>query len=253
MSVVSVDRSGAVMTITINHPPVNAISPDVLDALGAAVARAADDPAIRAVVVAGSDAGFAAGADLPAFVARGQTPVAAIHAGVALLDQLEALPKPVIAAVEGLCLGGGMELALAADLRVASARARFGQPEVALGIIPGWNGTHRLPRLIGVGPALDLILTGETIDGDRAFALGLVQRLTPGGAALATAHNLARQVSHNAPAALAHAKQLVRAWHEAGAAEREAAASVQLLGTPDAAEGLQAFLEKRRPRFGSEA
>lgn len=252
MSVVSVDRTGAVMTITITHPPVNAISPEVLDALGAAVA-AAEDPAIRAVVVAGSDAVFAAGADLAAFVARGQNPATAIHAGVALLDQLEALPKPVIAAVEGLCLGGGMELALAADLRVASARARFGQPEVALGIIPGWNGTRRLPRLIGVGPALDLILTGETIAGDRAFALGLVQRLAPDGEALGAAQNLARQLVHNAPAALAQAKKLVRTWHEPDAAQREALASVELFGAPDAAEGLQAFLEKRRPRFGPEA
>lgn len=252
MSVVSVDRTGAVMTITITHPPVNAISPEVLDALGAAVA-AAEDPAIRAVVVAGSDAVFAAGADLAAFVARGQNPATAIHAGVALLDQLEALPKPVIAAVEGLCLGGGMELALAADLRVASARARFGQPEVALGIIPGWNGTRRLPRLIGVGPALDLILTGETIAGDRAFALGLVQRLAPDGEALGAAQNLARQLAHNAPAALAQAKKLVRTWHEPDAAQREALASVELFGAPDAAEGLQAFLEKRRPRFGPEA
>ena len=253
MSQISVDRSGAVMTITITHPPVNAISPDVLDALGAAVASAAADPAIRAVVVAGTEAVFAAGADLPAFAARGQAPAAAIHAGVAVLDQLEALPKPVIAAVEGLCLGGGMELALAADLRVASARTRFAQPEVTLGIIPGWNGTRRLPRLIGVGPALDLILTGEAIDGDRALALGLVQRLAPDGEVTATAQNLARQLAHNAPAALAHAKQLVRSWHESGAAEREAAAIVALLGTPDAAEGLQAFLEKRRPRFGPEA
>ncbi len=249
MSAVRVDRDGWVMTITITHPPVNAISPEVLEALGAAVV-AAEDPAIRAVVVAGSDAVFAAGADLPAFVARGQTPVAAIHAGVALLDQLEALPKPVIAAVEGLCLGGGMELALAADLRVASPRARFAQPEVALGIIPGWNGTRRLPRLIGVGPALDLILTGDTIDGNRAYALGLVQRLAPEGEALATAQNVARQLAHHAPSALAHAKWLVRAWHEPGAADREAAASVQLLETPDAGEGMQAFLEKRRPRFG---
>ncbi|MDA8200195.1 MAG: enoyl-CoA hydratase-related protein [Thermaerobacter sp.] len=252
MSAVRVDRDGWVMTITITHPPVNAISPEVLEALGAAVV-AAEDPAIRAVVVAGSDAVFAAGADLPAFVARGQTPVAAIHAGVALLDQLEALPKPVIAAVEGLCLGGGMELALAADLRVASPRARFAQPEVALGIIPGWNGTRRLPRLIGVGPALDLILTGDTIDGNRAYALGLVQRLAPEGEALATAQNVARQLAHHAPSALAHAKWLVRAWHEPGAADREAAASVQLLATPDAGEGMQAFLEKRRPRFGSGA
>ena len=252
MSAVRVDRDGWVMTITITHPPVNAISPEVLEALGAAVV-AAEDPAIRAVVVAGSDAVFAAGADLPAFVARGQTPVAAIHAGVALLDQLEALPKPVIAAVEGLCLGGGMELALAADLRVASPRARFAQPEVALGIIPGWNGTRRLPRLIGVGPALDLILTGDTIDGNRAYALGLVQRLAPEGEALATAQNVARQLAHHAPSALAHAKWLVRAWHEPGAADREAAASVQLLETPDAGEGMQAFLEKRRPRFGSGA
>lgn len=250
MSVVNVDRRGAVMTITIAHPPVNAISPDVLEALGAAVSEAEQDAAIRAVVVSGSEAVFAAGADLPAFFARGQPPITAIHAGVALLDRLEALPKPVIAAVEGLCLGGGLELALAADLRVASARARFGQPEVSLGIIPGWSGTRRLPRLIGVGAALDLILTGEAMAGDRAFALGLVQRLAPDGEALATAQNLARQLAHNAPAALAHAKQLVRAWHEPGAAEREAQASAQLLETPDAAEGLQAFLEKRRPRFG---
>ncbi len=252
MTAVAVERQGPVMTVSINHPPVNAISPEVLEALSAAVSEAEGDSAVRVVVVAGTGQTFAAGADLPAFMARGQSPLSAFQAGVALLSRLESLRQPVVAAIEGFCLGGGLELALAADLRVASATARFGQPEVKLGIVPGWSGTWRLPRLIGVGPALDLMLTGESVSGERAFALGLVQRLASEGEVLATAQNLARQLALNAPGALAHAKRLVRRWHEPEAAEREAEANVELAATANAAEGLQAFVEKRRPRFGPE-
>jgi enoyl-CoA hydratase/carnithine racemase len=248
MSVVETDLVGRVLTIRLNRPPVNAISPEVLAGLGEAVDRAAADADVRAVVVTGSH-GFSAGADLPAFLAAGVAPLAAIRGGADVLARLEALPKPVVAAIRGHCLGGGLELALAADIRIASRTSRLGQPEVKLGVIPGWNGTVRLPRIVGSAAALDLILTGDTIDGTRAYQLGLVQRLVEDDEVVAVADNLARQLAANAPLAVAAAKRLVRVWHEPGAVDREAEAVARLFATPDAMEGITAFAERRRPRF----
>jgi len=249
MSGVSVSRAGPILTLSLDNPPVNAISSLVLDGIEAAVERARDDPAVRGLLVTGQEEIFAAGADLQSFLAQGMTPEQAILRGVEVFARLRALSKPVVAAIVGHCLGGGLELALAADLRVADPDARFGQPEVQLGIVPGWNGTVWLPRLIGQAWAAELILTAAPIDGRRAYEIGLVNRLAPASEVLETADNLLRELVARSPRAVAEAKVLIRRSYERGAEERELEALRRLLAGHDAAEGLTAWMERRRPRF----
>jgi enoyl-CoA hydratase len=243
-------RQGSILLVQLDNPPVNALSAEVLEALEETMRDAAQDSAVRALVIYGGDSIFAAGADLPSFLRQGFSPEAALRRGVEVFDALATLPKPVVAAIQGHCLGGGLELACAADLRVASPRSRFGQPEVHLGILPGWNGTVRLPRLIGSARAAELILTGEPIDGRRAYEIGLVTRLVPDDEVLPAALNLARLLAAQSGAAVAEARRLLAQWTEPGAAERERQAVLRLMAGPDAAEGLTAFMERRRPRFG---
>lgn len=250
MGTVRVSRQGPVLLAQIDNPPVNALSADVLDGLEAALDEARQDGAIRALVIGGSDQIFAAGADIPSFLGQGLTPEAALRRGAAVFDAIAELPKPVVAAVIGHCLGGGLELILAADLRVASPDSRFGQPEVHLGIIPGWNGTVRLPRLVGQSHAAELILTGEPIDGRRAYEMGLVNRLAPDDEVLDCALNWARLLSSQSGAAIAEARALLAHWTEPNPAAREREAVLRLMAGADAAEGVSAFLERRRPRFG---
>jgi enoyl-CoA hydratase/carnithine racemase len=249
MSGVKVFTNGPVLTIQLDNPPVNAISAQVLDGLETALLEARTDPAVRGVLITGSDQIFAAGADIPSFLSQGLTPQQAIRRGVEVFAAVESFPKPVVAAILGHCLGGGLELALAADLRVGDPDVRLGQPEVRLGIIPGWNGTMRLPRLIGQSRAAEIILTGSPIDGSRAYAIGLLNRLAPANEVWATADNLLREVIANSPAAIAEAKALLRRSFEPDAGEREQEAVARLMADADAAEGVTAFLERRRPRF----
>lgn len=239
----------SVAIVTINNPPVNAISADVLDGLNEAFGEVEAEQEIRAVVVTGTSDVFAVGADIPSFLLKGEGLAGVIQRGVLLFDRIEHLAKPVVAAISGHCLGGGLELALAMDLRVASEHARLGQPEVHWGIIPGWNGTVRLPRIVGRSHASDLILTGESISGRRAYEMGLVNRLADEGLVVETAINLARQLASQAPKALAAAKALLASEHDDGAAEREFQAVGELMVTQDAQEGVTAFMQKRRPNF----
>ncbi len=249
MSGVKVRRDGGMMTIAIDNPPVNAISRAGLDGLEAALDEARQDTGVRGVLLIGSEQIFAAGADIPSFLAGGLTPEQASRRGVDVFSALEALPKPTVAGILGHCLGGGLELALAADLRVAGEDARFGQPEVHLGIIPGWNGTVRLPRLIGQSWAAEIILTGSPIDGRRAYEMGLVNRLARASEVWDTAANLLREVMAQSGEAVGRAKALVRQSFQADAADRERQALSELLLGPDAAEGMTAFIERRRPRY----
>jgi enoyl-CoA hydratase len=249
MSAVSQDMRRGIRVFRINNPPVNALSRTVLESLAAALDEVERDPAVLGLVITGTPDAFAAGADLPSFAREGIAPAEAIRRGVEVYGQMTRLPKPVVAAVTGYCLGGGMELAAASDLRVAGPSARFGQPEVHLGIIPGWNGTVRLPRLLGQSHAAELILTGEPISAQRAYAIGFVHRLVDDALVVDTAVNLALQVASQGPRAVARAKQLLAAWTDPGAADREWEAMMDLLTSPEAMEGLTAFLERRRPRF----
>ncbi len=253
---VRVLSDGPVAVVTIDNPPVNALSRATLAQLRDAVERLVGDDSARALVVTGAGSrAFVAGADIRELQALSDPQVALAYSahGQALLDRIESLPKPVIAAVDGACLGGGCELAMACHIRVAGARARLGLPEINLGIIPGFGGTQRLPRLIGRGRALTLLLTGDTVSAEEAATLGLVDRLAPGGEAVRVAVELARQISAKPHVAVRLILEAVREglplpWPQAEAVEAERFALVR--GTPDADEGLAAFVEKRQPRFG---
>lgn len=247
------DEEG-VLTITLNRPDkLNALNAQVLGDLYEAFDDARHDEAVRGVVLTGSgDRAFAAGADIQKFV--GLDPIAGQQFaafGQHVFNAIESMPKPVVAAVNGFALGGGCELAMACHLRVASESARFGQPEVNLGLIPGYGGTQRLPRLVGRGLATELILTGDPIKAQRAFEIGLVNRVTPPEALLATARELVLKIAAKAPVAVALSLQAIRAADlpAAQGLELEAALFGQTCGTEDFREGVDAFLNKRAASF----
>ncbi|HJW08988.1 MAG TPA: enoyl-CoA hydratase-related protein [Holophagaceae bacterium] len=215
------------------------------------------DPAVRVVILHSLVPGvFCAGADLKERATMGQAEVAAfVHSLRAAFTELEDLPMPVLAALEGAALGGGLELALACDLRVAGMEAKLGLPETGLAIIPGAGGTQRLPRLIGKSKAKELIFTGRRIGAEEALRLGLADRAVPAGQALEEAKALAREILPNGPVALRMAKQAVNRGlevdRESGLA-LEQACYAQVIPTKDRLEGLAAFKEKRRPIYRGE-
>lgn len=252
MSLVEYSLEGAVAVFTLNRPPVNALSVALVADLEAAVAWAAD-PAVRAVVVTGSPH-FAAGADITELKAaassRDETPLAWRLSGALVL--LESLPKPTIAAIRGFALGGGLELALACDFRYLAEDARVGLPEIKLGIFPGAGGTQRLPRLVGLGKARELIYTGRHLKAAEALAIGLADKVVPAESLDAVAMEAAAALAKGATVALGAAKQAINATlglsMEAGLAVENAGFNA-CFDTEDAQEGLAAFLQKREPGF----
>ncbi|HJS27877.1 MAG TPA: enoyl-CoA hydratase-related protein [Actinomycetota bacterium] len=249
---VRVENDGAVATIRLDRPPANALARAVSEELAEAARAVAADDAVRAVVVWGGERIFAAGADIKAMVDFGPEDIEpdVSPLGAACLE-LEAIPKITIAAVNGFALGGGCELALACDLRYAADDAQLGQPEILLGIIPGAGGTQRLPRLVGLARARDLVFSGRRLKASEALEIGLVDRVLPADEAYAVAAEDARRFAAGPTRAYAAAKRAFAA--SAGdlasglAAEREA--FVRLFATRDQEEGMRAFLEKREPRF----
>jgi len=246
-----VDR---VATITVNRPDkLNALNAATIGELGDAIdeIRARDD--IGGAVLTGAGRAFVAGADISELAA--QTPMQAKQRalrGQQIFRRFETSPKPVIAAVNGFALGGGCELAMSCHLRVASDAAKFGQPEVKLGICPGYGGTQRLPRLVGMGRALQLLMTGEMIDAAEAYRIGLVNRVVPGAELLTTADAMLRQMLANGPLALSSCIEAVIRGTEAPLEDGlnlEANHFALLAGTQDMGEGTRAFLEKRAPSF----
>ena len=243
-----------VATLTITNPPANVLSTAVMTELNAALDRLAQEAAVKAVVLTGGGTFFIAGADVKEIAAL--TGAAdgerATRLGQGVFDKVAALPVPVIAAVNGLCLGGGLELAMACHLRVASDRARFAQPEINLGIIPGFGGTQRLPRLVGAARALELCLTGDMITAQTAYAIGLVNKVVPDGEVLKQAQGLAKKIAAKGRLAITAIMTAVRDGLPKPLAEGLALES-QLFGTicqtQDMKEGLKAFLEKRQPTF----
>jgi len=213
--------------------------------------RTRDD--IAGAILTGAGRAFVAGADISELAA--QTPMQAKQRalrGQRVFRQFETSPKPVVAAVNGFALGGGCELAMSCHVRIASDAAKFGQPEVKLGICPGYGGTQRLPRLVGMGRALQLLMTGEIIDAAEAYRIGLVNRVVPGTDLLASADALVRQMLANAPLALASCIETVVRGTEIpldDALNLEANHFALLAGSQDMAEGARAFLEKRPPVF----
>ena len=247
--VIRVEREGAVVTLTIDHPPVNAVNGDVVNGLAEGLAAAEADETCRALVITGSGPKFfSAGADITGFGAGAD----AIGKATNLTLLFEASRLPVIAAVNGIAFGGGCELTLACDVRLASRSARFGQPELKLGIIPGWGGTQRLPRLIGAARATELLLSGDPIDAERALAIGLVAEVVEPDELAAAAQRWGQLLASRAPLALAATKRAMRAGAQlpiAEALEAERSEFVKLFSSEDAQEGIAAFMQKRPPEW----
>jgi enoyl-CoA hydratase len=236
-------------TVTVNRPKVrNALNIATIAELGAVFEQVKNDEAIRIVVLTGAgDKAFAAGADISEIAELSADAGAEFsRRGQKVFDAIESLGRPTIAAVNGYALGGGCELAMACTIRVASETAVFGLPEVKLGLIPGYGGTQRLPRLVGKSSALLLMLTGESIPAAEALRLGLVDRVVTGPELMETVGELARRMVANAPLAV---KGCIEAVNGGGGMHVEAALFGKCCGTDDMKEGTRAFLEKRVPRF----
>jgi enoyl-CoA hydratase len=249
------DLNDGVARITINRPDkLNALNATVIAELGDAVARIETDTAVRGVILTGAGPkAFVAGADISELVSQG--PVDGkerSQLGQAVFRRLERCGKPVIAAVNGFALGGGCELAMACHLRLAAEHAKFGQPEVKLGIGPGYGGTARLPRLVGRGRALELLLTGGMIDAAEAYRIGLVNRVVPADRLIAESEGLLRTILENGPLAIRACLEAIDVGSEMSLDQAlilEANHFGLLSATSDMREGTKAFLEKRKPVF----
>jgi enoyl-CoA hydratase len=251
----ALERSARTAVLTLNRPPVlNALNNATLDELQRALRALQTDDEVRAVVITGAGTkAFAAGADIKELAALRPFEVAALsRAGQRVFDLIENLGKPVIAAINGFALGGGCELAMACTIRIAADTARLGQPEIDLGLIPGYGGTQRLPRLVGRGVAMDLLLTGRQVDAGEALRIGLVNRVVPADVLMAEALALADALGAKAPLATAC---VIEAVNRGSGLPLDAALAIEasLFGltasTDDMREGTAAFLEKRRPQF----
>jgi enoyl-CoA hydratase len=250
---VRVASDGPIASITLDRgDKLNALTMAMLEALEAACAELDRDASVRAVIVGSSSRAFCAGADITEWSQLGPLGMWQrwIRDGQRVFDRLARLRQPTIAAIGGIAYGGGLELALACDLRIASTDARFAFPEVTIGAVPGWAGSQRLPRVIGAGRAKQLILSGEPIEAGTAAAWGLVNEVVSADRLLPRALELARRIAENAPTAVQAAKQLVDAGLGEGVATAlEALAAGLAAGTADAREGITAFREKRKPKF----
>jgi enoyl-CoA hydratase len=251
LTMVVTDR---VATITVNRPDkLNALNARVIAELGDAIESARNDSDVAGVILTGAGRAFIAGADISELEHHGAIAAKALsQRGQDVFRRFETSPKPTIAAVNGFALGGGCELAMACHVRLASEAAKFGQPEVKLGLLPGYGGTQRLPRLVGKGRALQLLLTGEIIDAQEAFRIGLANRVVPADQLLPAATAMMQTMIANGPLALAHCIEAVNAGYDlplADALTLETTAFGLLASTDDKREGTRAFLEKRAPSF----
>ncbi|MEW5937231.1 MAG: enoyl-CoA hydratase-related protein [Candidatus Thermoplasmatota archaeon] len=267
---IEVEMKNSIALLTINHPPMNVLCTSLLKEMDKALDELSKSSELRALVITGKGRAFVAGADISEM--KGMSPAEALRyasLGQGVMNRIEQFPVPVIAAVNGFALGGGTELALACDVRIASEAAKFGQPEVNLGVMPGFGGTQRLPRLISPGKAKELIFTGEMIDASEALRIGLVQHVVAGykketdgtimkdekgkpaqdnEAVLSTAMEMAAKIASKGPVAIRHAKQAISARVSDGF-RIEAEQFAALFDTEDQREGMTAFLEKRKADF----
>ena len=248
---IAADRIG---TITVNRPDkLNALNAATIDELDRAIRSLVSAPEVAGIIVTGAGRAFVAGADIAELSALDASGARELSVrGQEVFAHFESSHKPVIAAVNGFALGGGCELAMACHVRIAADTAKFGQPEVKLGQIPGYGGTQRLPRLVGPGHAAQLLLTGEIIDANEAARIGLVNRVVPVAELMPVTEGLMRQMLANAPLALARILDAIRHGVDAPTSATyalETTGFTMLAGTEDAREGAAAFLEKRPPRF----
>ena len=251
MAFVEVSKQGNVGIVTMNRPEaLNALSSQVFADLTKALDIVEKDEEIFVVVITGAGRSFVAGADIGEMATMNvEEGLAFSELGNNLMMRVDLFPKPTIAAVNGFALGGGCELALAADIRVASEKAKFGQPEVGLGIIPGFGGTQRMARIIGTGAAMELIYTADTIDAKRALEIGLVQHVVPAEELMAFALEMANKIASKAQVAIRTSKMAIRRGIDCDistAATYEALAFATCFATEDQKDAMKAFVEKRK-------
>jgi enoyl-CoA hydratase/carnithine racemase len=254
---VSTERDGMVAVVTIDHPPVNALSGPLLEELEAELVALDADEGVRAIVLKGAgERAFVAGADISEFPslreAAPQQNGGSARGIQKLGARMDAAHTPFVAAIHGFCLGGGLELAMCCDIRVCSEDAQLGQPEIKLGLIPGGGGTQRLPRLVGLGRALLMNLTGDFVDAATAYEWRLVEKVVPRDELLDTALGIARTIASRSPVSVAVLRELARTTRDLPLEEglrREADGFRRCLESEDGAEGVAAFLEKREPEF----
>lgn len=249
------EKDGGVATITINRPEaLNALNEETILEILARLEDAKNDESVRVILLKGAgDRAFSAGADLK--MMKDVSPIKAVELsrlGQHLCNFIETLPKPVIAAINGYALGGGIELAMACDIRIASENAQIGQPEINVGLIPGWGGTQRLPRYVGKGKAKEIIFTGNRIDAKTAERLGLMNAVVPQDQLMSKARKLASELVGKPPVAIKLSKALINNstdMHPQAGLWQEAEAFGIVSSTEDFNEGVTAFLEKRKPQF----
>lgn len=255
---VDVEISDGIALITMNRPQaLNAFTSAQLDLLKSALDAVGNDRSVRAAIITGAgDRAFAAGADIKEMAELSPAEALAFgRKGHAVTNAIERLPQPVIAAVNGYAFGGGCEIAIACDIRIASENARFAQPEVGLGIPPGWGGSQRLPRLIGPGFAAEMIYTGRQVDAAEALRIGLVNAVHPLQQLLPAAREMATLIARNSPLAVRAAKRisaLAFAGDPGAGLASELSAFAEAFSTADQREGMRAFIEKRQPIYRDE-
>jgi len=244
-----------VAVLTIDHPPANAFNRATVTELGAAMDELIANEQVKVIIITGAgEFAFVAGADINEIgaVKDGGEALAFINLGQGVFNKIENSPKPVIAAINAVALGGGLELAMACHIRIMADRARVGQPEANLGIIPGWGGTQRLPRLVGSAKAIELILTGDMMNAQEAFRLGLANKVVPAGQVLAEAKGLAKKIAAKSKLTNEATIQAVIGGLKVSLMDGlalEADQFTKLIGSHDTTEGVSAFLQKRQAKF----
>lgn len=252
-SVWTLEKDGAVAVLTLNRPPLNLVLFENIVEMGEKLGALREDPEVRAIILTGTGGSFIGGADITQFEAL--DPVTArfgLMAGQRVLRDIEEMEKPVLAAINGFAFGGGCEVALACDLRICSEEARFGQLEINYGVMPGWAGTQRLTKIVGLGRAKDMVLTGRIVEPQEALMMGLVSQVVPAEALMEKAGKVAKILAAKAPVAMALAKELVNAAADCSiplGGAFEAASCAITMGTEDCLEGVRSFIEKRKPQF----
>lgn len=254
MGVWSVEKDGRVAVLRMDKPPLNLIHLDDMLEMAGHLADLRGDPDVRSIVLTGTGKSFIGGADISSFeqIDSAITARYVLQAGQRILRDMEEMEKPVIASVNGFTFGGGCEVALACDIRICNQYAKFGQLEINYGVMPGWAGTQRLTKIVGLGRAKDLVLTGRIIDAQEALMMGLVSRVVPAERLMEETMEVAKMLASKAPVAMALAKEAVNAAAETSiplGGALEAAACAITFGMEDSKEGFMAFLEKRDPNF----
>jgi enoyl-CoA hydratase len=252
-SVWTLEIDGAVAVLTMDKPPLNLVHHENITEMGEKLAALRENPEVGAIILTGTGPAFIGGADITQFEAL--DPVTAkfgLSAGQRVLRDMETLEKPVIAAINGFAFGGGCEVALACDIRICSEDARFGQLEINYGVMPGWGGTQRLTKIVGLGRAKDMVLTGRIVEPQEALMMGLVSQVVPATELMEKTKKVARILARKAPIAMALAKEMVNAAAECSiplGGAFEAAACAITMGTEDCIEGVRSFIDKRQPNF----